>query len=211
MINNNIVKDVNFLSRINSVKIALIDAKLKKSGKNNFSGFEYYELSDISPTLERLCQDNKIFLHFSFTESEGILTIFDCESEKSLSYKSPSKSLTLKGCNEIQALGGVQTYLRRYLIFMAFNITEPDLFDKNVGNKDFNERKEVKKVGGTQAIDPDEVVEYKELVDFIANANSLEELEILVDRIKEASEGNKSKIRGLFAERQKELKGGLNV
>ena len=45
----------------------------------------------------------------------------------------PTASLTLKGCNEIQALGGINTYCRRYLYLNALEIVENDLFDAETG------------------------------------------------------------------------------
>ena len=43
------------------------------------------------------------------------------------------KDITIKGANEIQALGGVETYQRRYLYMMAFDIIESDMFDATAG------------------------------------------------------------------------------
>ena len=39
------------------------------------------------------------------------------------------EELELKGCNKIQALGGTETYSRRYLYMSAFDIIESDMFD----------------------------------------------------------------------------------
>ena len=50
-------------------------------------------------------------------------------------YTSPMRNLVLKGCNEIQALGGVETYSRRYLYMSAFDIIENDMFLKIKGNE----------------------------------------------------------------------------
>ena len=53
------------------------------------------------------------------------------------------EDLELKGCNKVQALGGVETYLRRYLYMSAFDIIENDMFDAVENN---NNKKEVEKV-----------------------------------------------------------------
>ena len=39
------------------------------------------------------------------------------------------RALELKGCNAIQSLWWVQSYQRRYLYLMAFDISESDMFD----------------------------------------------------------------------------------
>ena len=57
-------------------------------------------------------------------------------------YTSPMRDLELKGCNKIQALGGVETYSRRYLYMSAFDIIENDMFDVTSGKE--NEKKELK-------------------------------------------------------------------
>ena len=54
------------------------------------------------------------------------------------------RALSLKGCNEIQALGGVETYSRRYLYMSAFDIIENDMFDANSGKEKEVEKKEIK-------------------------------------------------------------------
>ena len=56
------------------------------------------------------------------------------------------RELELKGCNKIQALGGIETYQRRYLYMCAFDIVENDMFDKVSG-------KETKKEDKNEIID----------------------------------------------------------
>ena len=61
------------------------------------------------------------------------------------------EELELKGCNKIQALGGTETYQRRYLYMAAFDIIENDLFDKTSGDKNIETEKitkeQIKKIG----------------------------------------------------------------
>ena len=45
------------------------------------------------------------------------------------------EELELKGCNKIQALGGSETYSRRYLYMSAFDIIENDMFDAVVSEE----------------------------------------------------------------------------
>ena len=44
-------------------------------------------------------------------------------------------TLSLKGANEVQNLGGCQTYSRRYLYLNAFEIVEHDYFDAIQGKE----------------------------------------------------------------------------
>jgi hypothetical protein len=46
---------------------------------------------------------------------------------------SPMSSAALKGCHEVQNLGAVQTYIRRYLWVTAMEIVEHDALDATTG------------------------------------------------------------------------------
>ena len=122
---------MNIYEKIQKVKEEFLKKNIKKSGQNKFAGFSYYELSDITPVLVELCNTYKLFTAFRFTHEEAILEIVNIEEPKECQlYSSPMEELELKGCNKIQALGGTETYQRRYLYMAAFDIIENDLFDK---------------------------------------------------------------------------------
>ena len=56
-------------------------------------------------------------------------------------WDTPVKIPTLKGCSEIQAIGGSQTFARRYLYNMAFEIAENDVIDSGTIDEDAEEGK----------------------------------------------------------------------
>lgn len=130
---------MNIYEKIQKVKLELSKRELKKSGENKFSNFKYYELGDFLPSIIELCDKHKLFTQITFADDLGILSIIDTESKYEdkngeiqydiVQYTSPLKEIELKGANAIQALGGVQTYLRRYLYMNAFDIVEADMFD----------------------------------------------------------------------------------
>lgn len=96
----------NIYQKINKVKQAIAKAGLKKSGKNAFAKFEYYELSDFLPIIIEECDKIGLFNHITFKENEAELEIINCENaEEKITYISPITELELKGCNKIQALG----------------------------------------------------------------------------------------------------------
>ena len=128
---------MNIYEKVNKVKEGILLAKLKKSGLNKFSNFSYYELADITPTIIMLCKENKIMTQFTFDNDYARLFIFDIDKPSDyLTFTSPMKELQIKGANEIQALGGIETYQRRYLYLMAFDIIENDMFDATAGMTD---------------------------------------------------------------------------
>ena len=110
---------------------------LKKTGENKFSGFKYYELADFTPTIIKLCNEVGLFTKFTFDNETATLEIINSDKQEQKEiYTSPMRNLQLKGCNDIQALGGVETYSRRYLYMCAFDIVENDMFDGNVGKRE---------------------------------------------------------------------------
>lgn len=144
------IKTMNVYQKIQAVKKELSARELKKSGENKFSGFKYYELGDFLPSIIELCEKYGLFTQITFTEDKGILNIVDCNAEvvqegtpseyRIVQYESPLKELELKGANAIQALGGAETYLRRYLYMNAFDIVEADMFD----SAEFEKKKKAK-------------------------------------------------------------------
>lgn len=139
--------NMSIWKKIQVVKERLLQANLKKSGENKFSGFKYYELSDFTPTIIRLCNEVGLFTKFTFNNEEARLTVINCDKpDQKEEYTSPMRELQLKGCNDIQALGGVETYSRRYLYMSAFDIVENDMFDAVAGK----EEKAVKKENTTR-------------------------------------------------------------
>lgn len=136
---------MNLYEKINKIKQGILQAKLKKSGYNKFSNFNYYELADITPTIIMLCNEYNVMTQFTFDKDYASLRIWNIEDpNEHLTYCSPMKDLTIKGANEIQALGGVETYQRRYLYLMAFDIIESDMFDATSGRSDEDVAKEYK-------------------------------------------------------------------
>jgi hypothetical protein len=144
-------KELNIYKKMQSVKKKLIEANLKKTGENKYAGFKYYELSDFLPTIAKLCDEIGLFtkIDFDFANDDANLTIVNIDKpEETLVYHSPIRNLELKGCNQIQALGGVQTYSRRYLYMNAFDITENDMFDSK--DKESNSASKVVETKATE-------------------------------------------------------------
>lgn len=103
--------------------------QLKKSGKNNFAGYAYFELADfLLPGLDCMNAQGLVPV-ISFGTDLATMTIFDTESADTITINSPMSSAALKGCHEVQNLGAVQTYLRRYLWMAALEIIEHDAVD----------------------------------------------------------------------------------
>ena len=116
--------------KLQAARITLQNTELKKSGKNKFAGYQYFELSDFLPVIQTICNDIGLCGTVTFYTDIAVLTITDIDdSSQFIEFKCPMSSAALKGCHEVQNLGAVQTYLRRYLWTNAFEIVEHDSID----------------------------------------------------------------------------------
>jgi hypothetical protein len=121
--------------KLMQARIALQGKKLSKSGKNKFAGYSYFELGDFLPTVQEIFASLGICGVVSYGQENAELTIFDCDNpDDQISVSSPMSSAALKGAHEIQNLGAVQTYLRRYLWVTAMEIVEHDALDAVLGS-----------------------------------------------------------------------------
>ena len=128
---------MNIYEKVQRIKLELLESKFKKSGENKFAGFKYYELGDFLPQIIKLCDKHKVCTQVNFEENSASLMIVDSEDSNGfIEVSTPTEKLQIKGSNAIQALGGMQTYMRRYLYMAMFDITESDMFDAVSGKED---------------------------------------------------------------------------
>lgn len=128
---------MNVFEKIQKIKTELLKCNLKKSENNEYSRFDYYELSDIMPDIIRLCDKYKICTIINFFENHAELQAVNFEkAEEKIVIQCPVAEIHIRGANALQALGGIQTYVRRYLFMAMFDITENDQFDAVSGKSE---------------------------------------------------------------------------
>lgn len=120
--------------KLQDARIKLQNTALKKSGHNKFAGYYYFELGDFLPAIQKICSEMGLCGVVSFDHNMAFLQINDTEDGTSVMFTSPMSSAALKGCHDVQNLGAVQTYLRRYLWVNAFEIVEHDALDATLGS-----------------------------------------------------------------------------
>ena len=126
---------MNIFEKIQEAKALLLKKNITKTGVNKFSGYGYFELGDFMPPLIEIMRELKLFTAVSFGEQEATLTIINSEkTDEKVVFTSPMREATLKGAHPIQNLGAVETYQRRYLYMMAFDIVDNDTVD-SIQNK----------------------------------------------------------------------------
>lgn len=118
--------------KLNTCRLKFMEAKVKKSGKNTFAGYDYFELDDILKAVIGICNEVGAVTIVNFTSEAATLTFTDCDSGQSIVFTSPMASASLKGCHEVQNLGAVESYIKRYLYQNCFEIAEPDSLDKTM-------------------------------------------------------------------------------
>ena len=126
-------------AKLMQARVKLQGTKLEKSGKNTFAKYNYFELSDFLPTVQTIFLELGLCGVVSFGADAATLTIRDVEGDGEIVITSPMSTAALKGCHEVQNLGAVQTYLRRYLWVTALEIVEHDALDS--GQADDTSRK----------------------------------------------------------------------
>jgi hypothetical protein len=119
--------------KLQEARILLQNTKLTKSGKNKFAGYEYFELGDFLPQIQVICKNLGLCGVISFNHDMAYLQMTDVEDGTSIMFTSPMSSAALKGCHDVQNLGAVQSYLRRYLWQNCFEIVEHDALDATTG------------------------------------------------------------------------------
>lgn len=126
------------LKKLMDARIQLQNTELKKSGHNKFANYTYFELSDFLPTVQKIFQKSGLAGVVSYGTDTAKLTITDTDSQNgdSVVIETPMASAALKGCHDVQNLGAVQTYLRRYLWVTAMEIVEHDALDSGHHEKE---------------------------------------------------------------------------
>ena len=122
--------------KLNDCRLAFKNANVKKSGKNTYAGYDYFELDDILNALVPILASNRAATMVNFTPEGATLTFTDCATKESIVFTSPMSTASLKGCHEVQNLGAVESYIKRYLYQNAFEIAEPDSLDRTMGKPD---------------------------------------------------------------------------
>lgn len=169
----------NVWMRINAVKRGLRNTKLSKSGKNTFSKYEYMELNDFENQLEDLCDKEGINTMFFWYTDKACLRITNVENPSDfVEVCSPTVDCGIKGASPIQNLGGMQTYLRRYLFTSTFGIAEHDIIEQQSpdGKVQGEWKQKAKKVEKPEAkveapkavtVSPDSLRTYMSLIHFL--------------------------------------------
>jgi len=107
--------------------------QLTKSGHNKFAGYKYFELGDFLPEVQKIFKEVGLVDIISFDAELATMSLYDVDGGSWVTFTSPMGSAALKGCHEVQNIGAVETYQRRYLYTTAMAIVEHDALDATTG------------------------------------------------------------------------------
>jgi len=121
------------LLKIQKVIDKIKESDVKKLGRNDFSGYDYFTPEQIDGIVSAECKTEKLFYKFDLARNEfgisGSLKIYDLEDLKAepIVFEMASDVPAITATNAAQQLGGSMTYTKRYLLQNAFNINDNNL------------------------------------------------------------------------------------
>lgn len=155
-------------SKLQLARVMLQETSLKKTGKNDYANFTYFQLKDFLPEVNKIFAKIGLFSRFMIcpevvaTETMEVknensvnvvskpiikematLKIIDIVKGDHVIYKMEVAPLTIGNNtkqNLYQAAGGRSTYYKRYLYRDALEIEEDDVYDGTLGMSNTNKQ-----------------------------------------------------------------------
>lgn len=113
--------------KLQQARLELQNKKLKKTGYNPFQKFNYFELGDFLPHVNKIFSDLQLADHINIYRDKAIAEclIIDTETGEQVAFYTPIQEQLAKQ----QDIGAVITYARRYAYNVVLNISENDILD----------------------------------------------------------------------------------
>lgn len=120
---------MNIFEKIDAVRIALLEAEMKK--KKSAYSYKYIDLPQIEPNILEECHKVKMLTMVDFPQGFAVMKVYDLEADSmnpalQISVPCEASLVDIKGSQPIQKVGGMMTYMRRYLYMQLFAISEHD-------------------------------------------------------------------------------------
>jgi hypothetical protein len=212
--------------KLSEARVALQSRELTKSGHNKFANYKYFELGDFLPAIQEIFNEVGLVDVISFSDDVATMTIYAHEDGSSVTFTSPMGSATLKGCHEVQNIGAVETYQRRYLYTVSMAVVESDALETTTGSPEI--KTEIKTVkaepkakpdtGEAKVIptepDPSKVLFVDSMIEFSVICGTLSELTSLwkanqtqIDDLKVTEKTEYKRLQAKFAEVKTKFEG----
>ena len=207
---------LNIYQKLAQARAKFLATPVKKSGVNRFAEFKYFELEDIVPPASAIFDDLGLIFLVSFEDGSAVGTLVNTDNpEETIVFKSPLIDLTTgegktpAGMNTVQALGGSETYQRRYLYMVVLDIVEADSFDAGSGKPDPEDPKPVAtKKSNKPASETERQEVKKDLIDSDGEATDTQ-IKAIKNGLKKLRTKDADKYEKYITETVSKLKGGL--
>ena len=127
------VSGMNVFAKLLAVRSEFNEAGAKKTGRNIHAEFMYFELADIVPIAEELFAKYRLLMVPTFGEHTAEAHIVNVDDpSQTLIFSIPLQFIAEPGkfrMNEVQGVGAVVTYYRRYLYMVVLDLVESDGID----------------------------------------------------------------------------------
>lgn len=137
---------MNVWAKLLAVRSEFYATGAKKTGKNLHAEFMYFELEDIVPVAEPLFAKYGLLLVPTFNDGNATAHVVNIDKpEESIDFIIPLIFIAEPGkfrMNEVQGVGAVVTYYRRYLYMVVLDLVESDGFDSQDGRKNLPDDEE---------------------------------------------------------------------
>ena len=135
--------DSNVYTKLNKARMMMQGKGLRQTGVNGYANYKFFELKEILPASNEICDAINATIYTQFDEKAHLFFV-DIESGGVIEFTLPMSSANLKGCHEVQNLGAVQTYLKRYLYQNCYELSESDALDMTMNPNDRPKKAETK-------------------------------------------------------------------
>lgn len=182
---------MNIYGKLAKARLEFHAKSLTKSGHNKFAGYRYFELGDFICHALTCLANNGLCAVISYTKESATMRVFENDGANSFEITTPMSNVSLKGCHEVQNLGAVQTYLRRYLWVSLMEIIEIDAVDAQASEQEPVKRPSTRKVA-EPVVNPNNSKSPRELLIAKCIENQISETTLdkyLAERKAEGKEG----------------------
>ncbi len=116
------------------------ETKMKKSGRNDYSKYDYFTPDQVSKLVQDACDQTGLVPLFSLNKNDqgyyGELVVYHAKTGESITTTMSTDMPEIKATNNAQKLGGAMTYTERYMKMSAFGIIDNNLdFDNGDNSK----------------------------------------------------------------------------
>lgn len=127
------VTQMNVWAKLLAVRTEFYAEGAKKTGKNLHAEFKYFELEDIVPVAAPIFDKYGLLFMPTFVDGNAVAKIINIDNpEQFIDFTIPLQFIAEPAkfrMNEVQGVGAVVTYYRRYLYMVVLDLVESDGFD----------------------------------------------------------------------------------